>query len=570
LIEQPHSPARETAGPGSWLRRLASDDAAVPWRSTPSSITWRELALAFVVLLLVAVAVYLPHALTGGLYTDDWWFLQRLHFIDQAGGSISQMLDVSPFPGNYHDSFSILDSYRPGQTVMLAGQYLVAGDSPTAHLLLAPPLVAIQSLLLYLVTRLLGLRPLVAGAAALMLAIGTFVDTTRLWSAVQPEMNATSLYLGGLACALVGLRSPISRRRIIWHASAVVLYLAAAFTYEGFLVFLPLSALAYLLVSDRRAALRRWMPDLLAFGFGLATVARTASNDRSGQLTVSHVWHRVEDVVPGAIRVFRFSLPGGDLFWGPVGILLALATILGIALAIGGGGAPARAARQWCAIFFLALALAFVGLGPLLTAGTGLTPGNVGFANRLIATASPLYAVLFVAVGFLTAIGLMGLVRRPRIAAPLAIVGLGLITAQMVQREIQRQDDLATAWDEEERIAKSIQDTVPDPAPGDVFVSFRHPLVLDGGQVSFGTDYDLDGALKLRYGDESIRGHPFLPGGRCEASGITFSGLFEPPITLPYGQLFFIDTERRQSSRIETRAQCAREARRLNSLPAVG
>ena len=72
-------------------------------------------------LLAVATAIYLPHVFTGGFYTDDWFFLQRLHFIDHGGGSLKDMLDIY---GNWPDA------YRPAQTAMLVGQYLLTGDSP--------------------------------------------------------------------------------------------------------------------------------------------------------------------------------------------------------------------------------------------------------------------------------------------------------------------------------------------------------------------------------------------------------------------------------------------------------
>jgi hypothetical protein len=98
-----------------------------------------------------------------------------------------------------------------------------------------------------------------------------------------------------------------------------------------------------------------------------------------------------------------------------------------------------------------------------------------------------------------------------------------------------------------------------------VIISFRHPLTLDGGMVSFGTDYDLDGALKLRYGDSTIRAHPFIPGGACGSGGITFTGVFEPTNVLPYGQMYFVDVAHRRAVRIADQAQCQVELKRLTA-----
>ena len=540
----------------------------LPRESEPAVLTARELLLAFAGLLALCAAVYLPHASSHGLYTDDWWFVQRLHFLDHGLGSIGSMLDVSPFPNNYLDNFSLTDSYRPGQTAQLMTQYLITGTSGSARLVLAVPLAAIESFLLYLVMRLLGLRPLVAGAAAAMMAIGTFVDSTRLWSSVQPEMNAASFYLGGLACALLGLRSTGKRRRIAWHGAAFLLYLLSVFTYEAFLILLPLSGLAYLHVAGRQAALPRWGVDLVALAIAGATVGRVANHDRSGELTIAHLWHRVEDVVPAALRVFGWSIPGESVVIGPLGIVLVIAAGAGLVLALRDGGPLDGAARRWLEVGGVALALALVGLVGLLPAEHTLTPSNEGFGNRLLVTASLFYPLLYLSTVALIAIGLASLLRRPGWAIPLAAVALALLAAGMVNRELQRQDDFSAAWDEEQRIVDRIQRTLPSPQANTAIVSFRHPLVLDGGLVSFATDYDLDGALKLRYRDSSIRAHAYLPTTtRCGPDGITFSGTFEPSNTLPYGQLYFVDVAREKATPIASQEQCTSEAKRLGSLP---
>ena len=538
----------------------------LPREAEASVLTARELLLAFFGLLAICAAVYLPHAANHGLYTDDWWFTQRPHFLDHGLSSIGSMLDVSPFPNNYNDHFSLTDSYRPGQTAQLTAQYLLTGTSGSARLVLAVGLAAIESFLLYLVMRLLGLRPLVAGAAAGLLAIGTFVDSTRLWSSVQPEMNAASFYLAGLSCALLGLRSRVKGRRIAWHAAAFLLYLCSVFTYEAFLILLPLSALAYWLVAGREAALPRFGVDLVALAIAALTVGRTANHDRSGELTISHLWDRVEDVIPAALRVFGWPIPAESVVVGPAGIVLALAAGAGLVLAIRSAGPLAEMTRQWLVVGAIALALGLVGLVGLLPAEHALTPSNEGFGNRLLVTSSLFFPLLYVSAVVLIAIGLAALIRRPSWVIPLAGVGLALIAAGLVNRELQRQDDFSAAWKEEERIVDRIQRTLPSPLPNTTIVSFRHPLILDGGLVAFATDYDLDGALKLRYGDETIRAHPFLPTTTsCDPVGVTFSGTFEPTNTLPYGQMYFVDVAEERAVPITSQAECVSEMSRLTS-----
>jgi hypothetical protein len=538
-----------------WLRTLTRSERLIPWEPGTPRITPRELLVAFGVLLAVATAIYLPHVFTGGFYTDDWFFLQRLHFIDRGGGSLKDMLDIY---GNWPDA------YRPAQTAMLVGQYLLTGDSPRAHLLLSVPLAAIQSFALYLVLRMLGLTRLVAGPAALLLAIGFFIDTTRLWETLQVQMAASTLYLAGLACALRGLRAGRGAGPWIWHAVALLLYLASAFTYEGMLVVIPLSFLAYLVVADRRSTLRLLAVDLPAFAVTAVIVGQKANEARAGDSSISHLWDRLRDVFPGAAEVFEASFPGHQVLFGPAGIAVALLVGMGVWLAIGGGGTLARASRQWCLIGAAALVLALIGLIPLLPGPDGLTPSNEGFANRLLIASAPFYPVLIVAVAFLVAIGILGLVRRPQFAVPLAMVLIAGIVAQSVVRERQRQDRMAAVWREEKRILDRVEQTVPDPMPGMELITFRHPVTMPGGFVSFGDYFDLDGALKLRYENESIMAHPFLVGGVCDDDAISFADItFSPEQRLSYDNLYFVDTARRQLIRIPDRDRCTQELARL-------
>jgi hypothetical protein len=525
----------------------------------------RELLIALGGLLALAALVYLPHAANHGLYTDDWWFTQRNHFLYHGLGSFHSMLNVSPFPNDYHDTFSLTNSYRPGQTTWLAIQYILTGQSGTARLVLAVGLMTIESFLLYLVMRLLGLRPLVAGAAAALMAIGTFVDSTRLWSAVQSEMNAASLYLAGLSCALLGLRSPGQKRRIAWHAAALLLYLLSVFTYEAFLILLPLSALAYWRASDRRAALPRWIADLVVFVIAIVTVGKVANHDRAGHTTISHLWHRVEDVLPGAGRVFGWLIPHQPVIVVAVAIVV-LAGLAGAVIAARRAGEPGAAARQWIVVGGIALVFSLIGLIPLLPAEHALTPDNTGFANRLLVTSSLFYPLLYVSIVALVAIGLATLFRRPGWVLPLGAIGLVLVAGGLVVRELQRQNDFSAAWAAEQKIIDRIQHTLPSPQHGTAIVSFRHPQVLNGGMVSFATDYDLDGALKLRYGDETIRAHPYAPGTTtCGPSGVSFSGVFEPSNTLPYTRMFFVDVAHQRAIRVADQAQCTREVQRLSA-----
>ena len=204
--------------------------------------------------------------------------------------------------------------------------------------------------------------------------------------------------------------------------------------------------------------------DLVAVAIAAVTVGRVANHDRSGHLTISHLWHRVEDVLPGAARVFGWSIPGESVVAVPLGVLIVLVAGAGVWLAIRRAGPLASAARQWLVVGAIALILALIGLIPLLPAEHALTPGNAGFANRLLVTSSLFYPLLYVSAVALIAIGLATLIRRPGWIVPLAAIGIVLIAAGLVRRELQRQDDFSAAWTEEQRIVDRIQHTLPSPS----------------------------------------------------------------------------------------------------------
>ena len=117
---------------------------------------------------------------------------------------------------------------------MLVAQYLLTGDSPRAHLVLSVPLAAIQASPSISSCGCSGRPGWLPGAAALLLDIGFFIDTTRLWETLQVESERLprSTSLGWP----VRSGAPLPRRSQtvdLARSAAVLLYLAAAFTYRA-------------------------------------------------------------------------------------------------------------------------------------------------------------------------------------------------------------------------------------------------------------------------------------------------------------------------------------------------
>lgn len=534
--------------------------AAEAWER-PSRIDRRQLAWAAAALAILAFALYGRHAWRGGFWVDDYHFLSLFQEIGRSFGAIPDLLGAEgAWPG-----------YRPGTTVLQVVYYLAVGESEVGHLLFGPVFIAALCWLLFVVLRMVGLRLYAAAPAALLLAVFPFLDTARLNFSAYQQTAAGAMYLGGVALALRGL-SATGRAAVAWHAGALALYFAAAATHEAYLALVPGTVLLYLVVGDRRDALRRWIADLGLFAVGYLTLGRSASDTRGGEVTLDHLRTRLGEVSDGTLEVVRESLPVPDLLWGPAGIALLAVTVAGVVLAWRRDEVANRSVRQWLLVGGVALAFMLMGLAPLLPGPSDLTPVWQGFNSRVFVVASLGYAVLIVAVAFLAAIGWTALARRQDAALPVALVAIVAFAIPFTAQELSNQDDWIAAHREQERILGAIEDGIGHDMPADgpvAAVTFRHPVNVQGDALVFSPAvWDLDGAVKLLFNDDRVTGTPFLDGTRCMEDEVglpRFAG-FPPEIQIPYGSAYFVDVAGDRTIAIDDKAECERQLRRLRAL----
>jgi len=539
--------------------RAAVAAAASPLDRSTRMPSRRETAIAVLALGVVTVLLYGPHVVRGGWYYDDWsWFAE----LEQAhdGGFFSLL----------ERGFSFAEGYRPVNGVIMALLHALAGESSWVTLAVGVVIVGLSAVGLWLVLRLTGLRPVVAMSAALLFVALPAADATRLWTAALPATAALTLVFAGMALGLTGLGAESARRRRALHGGALVLYALAAFTYELILPLIGLAGVLYWGVAGRRAALPRWAADIAACGVCVLLISGPAQRFRGGDSSLSLLVDRARETLSAGGDVFMLALPFDQALEGPAGILLVLAAAFGAGLLAASGGAQSRMLRDWVIVTCGSLVFALAGLLLLLPSVSYYIPRWTGIANRFGLASSPGAALLIVCLIFLVALCLLRIVRSPRFA-PMAATALVLVTAVLLARqERAAQDGWADAARATDHVLAALDTALPEPLPArSVVVTFRHSTSIQPvGVPVFESSWDLQGALRLRYDDETVDGRPW-PGIRCLPDGIVFPPDFAPPESTKigtryrYGRVWFVDVEHRQATRIGNLGSCDRTVRTL-------
>lgn len=492
--------------------------------------TRAELLLSCVLIAVLTAAIYSPHVVRGGWYSDDWLLIAH-----GRGRNLIELLELAASP-----------LFRPLQTLTLALLHLIATDHSTLYLSIATFLTALQSWLFYLVLRAMRLRPAIAGLTAALFVVLPCIDALRLWSIAIALQIAGSLYLIGVLAALRGLTRASGKRAVAWHAGAAVLYAASIATYEATVGLILATPLLYALLGSRRAAVRRLAADYLAVALVLGISAPLGTEERGATISLEFAWERAGQLLSNGLTVFRSLLPWSDVLGSGPGLILLSAGVVGAGMAIRAGGKDGRALAAWTKITLVGIAFALGGLLMFLVADPYYVPRLTGLGNRTGAFAAfgavtALVALIAIAVG-----GLGSLLSRSRIGFALALV-LTLVTGvNLAARELRQQDAWADSWAEQKRILASFEpivrsDLARHPTTASI-VTFGHTTGLPEGVPVFESSWDLRGALMATYGLTDIAVRPWTWGVRCGRRGVVapdangdLTELYE------YRRLLFID-----------------------------
>ncbi|HVE67746.1 MAG TPA: hypothetical protein VNB64_04120 [Solirubrobacteraceae bacterium] len=536
---------------------MTLESLAQPWRpeARPSR---RELAIAAVLLSGLVAVVWGPSVGMGGWWVDDWALLLNFRF--DPGSPTT--------PWGYVAANDLYESYRPGNRVLTGLIQWAFGESHAPRLAIGFGLGALQAFLLYLVLRLAGLTAAAAAVPAALMAVLPSLDTARvLWSAFHHTAGAC-LYLGGLAVAIAGLRAA-GRSAVARHATALALYAAALFTYEAFAPLVALSGAVYLLAGRRvRPALGRWAADLALLAAGLPLAIGQAHDIRPTDLSPAGIWDRAGDTFGAATRILEFTLPGDQILRTVPGVAIAVVLAGGVALALRRGSPLAPAARSWLVVAAAGTVFLYAGLVSLLGGTVAIEPSWRGASNRVTVGMSAGQVVLVTALLWLGAIGAAELVRRRRLAAPLAAVAATLAVLALAGEERGNLDDWrqSRAWQQRslDLVGRALG---PRPPRDAVAIVFGQPYWSPRGAPVF-LVVDMTMANQLRYGRQDLIARPTITGDVCLPAGYGILGLPDAGgkvgyIVLAYANLRFVDWRDGSSRRVRDQAQCTAESTRL-------
>jgi hypothetical protein len=486
--------------------------------------TRRELAVAFVALLLAGAALFGPQVADGGFYWDDWQNSANVHIAGDPG------LFASLDRGTLRPVFG----YRPVLTVMLVVEHWALGLDKHLHLAMAVLFGVLTAWALYLLLRMAGLGRLDSAVPAALLLAFPWADSTRMWATASFDTLAVALYLLGAALAVRALRDPPARGRT---AASLALYLLASWTYEVVAIAVLGSIALYLTVAPRRAALRRWALDVGVVAIALLVVVTgTSRTPQSFSTQVDHA---------GTLASHAFSLLARALV--PVGDVPGWVGLAVLVLVAAYGWQ--RGERRWLAVAGLGALCVVCGYVLFVPAAPYYQPLSPGTVTRMNVLAAVGYAVLVYALTRVVAGP-----RRPWIATALCVlIGAGYVVKVADDQE---------GWQRSARIQAQVLDALPRPSvPGTTYYTFGAPTYAAPGIPAFSLPFDLKAALRLRDDTHLTAAYPMAAGNRIAcAPGLLFptGGSYTRAQGARYGHAVFVDVPARRAARISSRAECLR------------
>jgi hypothetical protein len=499
------------------------------------------LRTAGVVLVVAAVAIFvlIGHVLHGGFYSDDWanaadyTFSSRPHY----WSSVSE--------------FGQLLGGRPVGTLLIPAPYALFGVRPEAHLALMLGLSVLAALLFYGLLRVLALGAIEATMIAVLALTFPWSDSTKLWAGAVTNNVATIFFLSG-ALVAVGTLSVAGRRGHAWHALAVVLYVLSVLTYEAAAAAALLVGLFYLGRGPRRKVAAYWAVDVFcvvgALAYEWVAIAPTGS--------VPSLDAKL-DAIPDFVHelswlLARSSLPGVATKWERDVVLGGITLVVAAALWRRNGDPRLTRWLRVAAVGGLTLIAAYAAM-----VGSGLTPLSQGLGNRANILAGLGFAAIAYSVIKLAA--LLAFPSRQAVAATasgLAAICLTGWYAHHFRWDAARWNDAAGR---QAQILDSLRRALPSPRSGTTIFLFGAPAETAPGVPVFDRYWDFNGAVRLTYGDGSLRGFPAPPGGlRCTTSGVPrpLGKVFDRPDTARYGTIVAFDAASRRVTTVRSVAAC--------------
>jgi hypothetical protein len=489
--------------------------------------------------------VYGRHVQIGGFYNDDWSNASAINFRG-FGNSVHAWLDVYP--------------HRPLQALYIPGVYALFGAHPWAHIASSIIVAAGASTVLFVLLRRLGLMRVPAMAIAVLTLLFPWSDGVRLWATAGLISASVALFLGGVLLGMHALRT----RSLVAHAGSLALYLISILLYEIAAPLLVLLPLAYLCAAPRRAALWRWLIDIIVVG-GTLVLWTTRAASAYPRLPLKDLPKNIVHFADQALTIAaRAIVPLGTPTRGPVLILAALALLAIGVLARRPAGHPLQGdARTVLVLAILGIVVVVLGYATFAVGEpSDYQPRFGGAQNRVNEVAGLGYCAIAVAVWW-SVVLLARAATRDRwaalstVALPVALLAVTAGYAVKVNRDRRIWDRSANR---QTHILAAIWQAVPDPSPTTTIVTFGHPQNEGFGIPVIGGPLDESGAVQLHYRDRSLRAFGVFQGTTlsCEPGAVVLNGNSLTDARGKYTRTVFVDVTSGRRAYIHSAAQCRR------------
>jgi hypothetical protein len=517
-------------------------------------LTRRELIVAGAVIAVAGFLILYQHIIKAGFYSDDWAYQNDWAVVGRHGF-------WHGFSSWFHRSTL---SGRPTLSLYLSLIEAAFGTHQEWYLAWAGVLAVLLSSSIYVLLRMLRMRPVDAGLIALLVLVFPASDSTRAWSIISDANLAMSLVLLGVAASLRSLSEP-GRRGMAWRVGGLVLVVVGLTTYELTFAAMLIAFVLYRTRASWRRVLREAVVDwiVLMLVYVLIT-SHTSAQRLSTSLTLSHG----RAVAGQAITLLATqALPFGSTAAGLVVCGLILAAAIAMLRLLPTGDSTRDELRRWLLVLgtaILIMAAAYVIYAPSSPYYLPLSPG---LANRTNAFGALPIVVIVYALAALVGAMVSRAMRASRwatLATAAMIVAVGIGYTISITRNLRIWD---SAYARAQSTLTAFRRAVPMLPPHSLVVFYGQPIEETTNIPVWDSYWDLDGAIGLAYHDQTLTGRPAFSGTKivCHARTARLTNPSVPGVVLstdvvPYGRLYLFNTINGAVGRAESQRQCKREA----------
>ncbi len=521
--------------------------------------------LVFLCLLSLAAGLLLfEHVVKAGFYSDDWAYRTAWQFHSKGSfwTGLSYFANISGLHG------------RPTLALYLSVIEQLFGYHPRWYLAWAVVLAIVFSFSVYLLLRILRLRPIDAALVSLFILVFPASDSTRIWAMISDAQVAMSFVVLGVCVRMKSLTLE-GRSRMRWRLGALMLIAIGVTTYElTFGALLLLAVLYRTRVSWRRAVAEAavdWAVLLLIY---LLVLSHSTAVHLSATQTADHAW----TIFKQSLTLFStIALPFRSTTAGLIvaGGIVVAAVFLALTLP---SDDPVRGRlRWWLVAMGVALVMLVGAYGEYAPSQTFYVPLATGEINRTNAFAA--LPMLFIVYGLCVLVATMTFrsLHGGRIAsaATVALAGaLGIGYAVTMAGDMRLWD---SGWNRAHQTLINFQAQVPDLKHAPLVIFYGEPIQEAPGIPVWGHTWDLEGALQVTFHNPHIRGRPGFPGTKllCRAGSAQLTNTYYPDAlafpsdNAPWGSVYLYNTITNTVQVPRSKAQCQADAAAITPGPWV-